>query len=69
MLGGLGTHNIRIFSKDVPTAGTYHTIMPDPIEAGTFGSWSFSCRKSIYQKRSVTFMTSPIKNYRSSALI
>ena len=35
VLGGLGTHNIRIFgSKDVPTAGTYHTIMPIQLRLG-----------------------------------
>ncbi len=61
--GGLGTHNIRIFgNEDIPTAGISYSIMPDPIEAGTFMVLGALAAESLSIKNvPVSFMTSPIK--------
>ena len=63
VLSGLGTHNIRIFgNRDMSSAEISHTIMPDPIEAGTFMVLGALVSESLSIRNvPVAFMTSPIK--------
>lgn len=63
---GLGTHNIKISGKgDNPDSEISHSIMSDPIEAGTFMVLGALATEILLIKNvPVTFMASPIKKLR-----
>jgi UDP-N-acetylglucosamine 1-carboxyvinyltransferase len=61
---GLGTHNVRILgNEDISTTVEIsHSIMPDPIEAGTFMVLGALAAETLSIKNvPVSFMSSPIK--------
>ncbi|HZX01158.1 MAG TPA: UDP-N-acetylglucosamine 1-carboxyvinyltransferase [Candidatus Paceibacterota bacterium] len=62
-VGGLGTHNIRISgNRNTSAAEISHSVMPDPIEAGTFMVLGALATESLSIRNvPVAFMVSSIK--------